>query len=252
MVTQTVDMAEFRGFPVRRVVWTIGQTPIELTWPVDPYSLLDQPSTRERFARNEYMPYWAQLWPASVLLAEHLLARRLESASEASSGVSEASEASQGQERERVQGQGPEAIELGCGLGLVSIAAGMAGWRITTSDYDEDALAFAALNASQNGVVLANVVQLDFVEQPPSQRYDAVFAADILYERRLAKPVARWIAAALKPGGYALLSDPNRTAADDFVTHASDCGLTVEVLLVETTAPAGLLSRGRIWGLRPS
>jgi predicted nicotinamide N-methyase len=221
VVTQIENDTRFHGFPTRREVWSLGEHPIEMTWPASPDALLDLPSTYERFARNEYMPYWAQPWPASVLLAEHILRGE--------------------------PGRGREAVELGCGIGLVSVAAGLAGWRMTASDYDEDALAFAGLNASRNGVTLAGQVRIDFVEQSPSRRFDAVFAADILYERRLGKPVARWIAAALKPGGYALIGDPNRSAADEFVAHAAENGLQTTVSEATSTAPAGLLTRGRIW-----
>jgi predicted nicotinamide N-methyase len=195
--------------------------PIDLTWPVDADGLLDLPSTHERFARNEYLPYWAQPWPSCVLLAEHILANEL--------------------------GEGRSAVEIGCGVGLVSVAAAIAGWTVTASDYDEDAIAFAELNATRNNVTLAGIERIDFIEQQPSRRYDAVFAADLLYERRLGAPVARWIAAALALGGYALIADPNRSAADEFPTHAADYGLRVEVFEASTTTPAGLLTRGRIW-----
>lgn len=222
-MTQTGQHESFRGFGVRREVWQVGKYPIDLTWPEDVIDLLDLPSTHERFARNEYLPYWAQPWPSCVLLAEHILTIE--------------------------PGGGRSAIEIGCGVGLVSVAAAIAGWAVTASDYDEDAIAFAELNASRNNVKLAGIELIDFIEQQPSRRYDAVFAADLLYERRLGAPVARWIAAALAPDGYALIGDPNRSAADEYPTHASNCGLKVEVFEASTTAPAGLFNRGRIWKL---
>lgn len=209
-----------RGYVVRRETWQVGGRPIDLTWPEDMEAILDAPRTHERFARNEYMPYWAQPWPASVLLAEYML---------------------RGEAGER-----RHAVELGCGVGLVSVAAALAGWCVTASDYDEDAVAFAALNASRNGVALEAARSLDFFEPPPA-RYDCVLGADLLYERRLSDPLARWIAAALAPGGFALVSDPNRSAADGFTSALAAHGLGAEIQAVSTTAPAGLLTRGRIW-----
>ena len=144
------------------------------------------------------------------------------------------------------RGRGQEAIEIGCGVGLVSVAAAIAGWRVVASDYDADALAFADLNASRNGVSLRGEL-IDFVEQPPMRRYDCILAADLLYQRRLCSPLARWIAAALAPGGCGLVSDPNRSAADGFEDCLNECGLQAEIMAVSTTAPAGLLTRGRIW-----
>lgn len=206
---------------MRREVWRIGDRPIDLTWPANVDALLDLPRTHERFARNEYLPYWAQPWPAGVMLAEHVLAR----------GV----------------GAAPRAVEIGCGIGLVSVAAALVGWRVTASDYDEDALAFAELNAARNGVSLEAVRLVDFVEGTSEIQYDRVLAADLLYERRLIDPVARWIGSALAPDGHALVSDPNRTAADGFGPALAACGLKAEAEQASTTAPAGLISRGRIW-----
>lgn len=210
-----------RGYAVRREVWHVGGRPIDLTWPEDMDALLDSWQTRERFARNQYMPYWARPWPAGVLLAEHVLAHE--------------------------PGQGRRAIELGCGIGLVSVAAALAGWRVTASDYDEDALAFARLNAERNGVSLEAAEWIDFIEQPPTCQYDCVLAADLLYERRLSKPVAHWIALALAPGGYALASDPNRSAAAEFPEALAACGLVADKRDVATTGPAGRITRGRVW-----
>src|SRR5262249_55495885 len=54
--------------------------------------LLDHPAVRSAFARDEYLPYWADLWPASRMLAKAILREAWTPAT--------------------------EALELGCGLGL--------------------------------------------------------------------------------------------------------------------------------------
>jgi ETFB lysine methyltransferase len=210
-----------RGYVVRRETWRVAGRDFDLTFPADVDGMLDLPSVRERFARDEYMPYWALPWPASVLLAETVLGGEA--------------------------GQGRSALELGCGIGLVSLAAAMGGWAVTASDYDEDALVFARLNAERNGLRLAGVEHIDYRIPLSRPAYDRVFASDLTYERRKAEPVARWLASALRPGGMAVLSDPNRSAGDEFPDHARAAGLRVEVQQVETTAPAGLTNRGRIW-----
>lgn len=167
------------------------------------------------------MPYWAQLWPASVLLAEHIL--------------------------KGPAGEGRAAIELGCGIGLVSVAAAVAGWSVTASDHDEDALAFAALNAERNGVRLGGVALVDFVDQPADRHFDRIFASDVLYERRLAAPLVRWLASGLSRDGVALVSDPMRSAADGFEATLIRHGLRATVRRVAATMPSGLAARGRIW-----
>ncbi len=211
----------FSGYPVRHEVWSVAGWNMRLIWPADMDTLLDDPRTRERFKRDEYMPYWAQPWPGSALLAEAVL--------------------------RGPRGEGRPAIEIGCGVGVVSIAAALMGWSVTASDYDEDAIRFARHNAGLNGVQLAGSLLLDYRIPLDAPRYDLVLGSDLLYERSKCEPVARWVASALRPGGQALLSDPNRSAADGFEDLARSFGLQVAMESVESTAPAGLLNRGRIW-----
>ena len=101
--------------------------------------------------------------------------------------------------------------------------------------------------AARNRVRLAGTTRVDFRLPLDEPAYERVFGADLTYERRNAEPLARWLASALVAGGTAWLSDPNRSAGDSFPEHAEAAGLRVEVQAVETTAPAGLLHRGRIW-----
>lgn len=211
----------YLGYTVRSETWRIGGQTFHLTWPADIDGLLDRPDVQQRFSKDQYMPYWAQPWPAAVLLAEAILAGE--------------------------NGQGRQAVELGCGIGLVSLAAAKMGWSITASDYDEHAVAFARLNIANNNMRLAAARMIDFRLPPESSAYERVFGADLTYERRNAEPLARWLASALKPGGEAWLSDPNRSAGDEFPSRAQSLGLKVDVRPVESTSPVGLLHRGRIW-----
>src|SRR5437762_5099008 len=87
--------------------------------------LLDHPAVRAAFAADEYMPYWADLWPAARMLAKAIL--------------------------REPWSDGLHALEVGCGLGLPGIAALARGLRVTFSDYDATALHFAALNSRLNG-----------------------------------------------------------------------------------------------------
>src|SRR5438128_5689527 len=80
--------------------------------------LLDHPAIRSAFAADEYMPYWADLWPAARMLAKAIL--------------------------REPWAPGGTALEVGCGLGLPGIAALARGLRVIFSDYDATALRFAA------------------------------------------------------------------------------------------------------------
>ncbi len=89
--------------------------------PRDSIALLDE----EAFEREEFLPYWADLWPSAVALARAVAARPL---------------------------TGLRVLELGCGLGLPSLAAALAGARVLATDWSGDAVAFAAANAARNGL----------------------------------------------------------------------------------------------------
>src|SRR5437763_15437922 len=69
----------------------------------------------EDFIRDERLPYWADLWPSARTLARAMVEE---------------------------QGRGGRLLELGCGSGLVSVAAAIAGFKVTATDYYDDALLF--------------------------------------------------------------------------------------------------------------
>lgn len=217
------DVETFHSYPIQRATWMIAGEAFELIWPADMDALLDDERTRERFRRDEYMPYWGTPWPASALLAEYVLTQP--------------------------RSDGGRAIEVGCGIGLVALAAARAGWRVVAGDYDLDALAFARENARRNGLALADAVPIDWREPWSGERFALVLASDVLYERRHAEPVARWIAAALAPGGTALVSDPDRSAAAGFEAIARAAGFSVVRAPREIFGPHGLTIRGTVYRL---
>jgi hypothetical protein len=51
----------------------VGEVELSLLRPVSPEALLDE----EAFARDEFLPYWAELWPAATALAAAPVTRRL-------------------------------------------------------------------------------------------------------------------------------------------------------------------------------
>jgi 2-polyprenyl-3-methyl-5-hydroxy-6-metoxy-1,4-benzoquinol methylase len=121
---------------------------------------------------------------------------------------------------------------------------------VVATDYDAEAVRFTQLNAQRSGVELAGAQVLDYRTPVDRPAYDLILGSDLLYERRNIAPVAAWIASALRSDGVALISDPNRSAADGFAGELTGRGLTHDVRPVETISPAGLLIRGRIWRIR--
>ncbi|MBU0638205.1 MAG: hypothetical protein KKB50_05010, partial [Planctomycetes bacterium] len=66
------------------------------------------------------------------------------------------------------------------------------------------------------------------------------------------RPLAEFVYNHLRPDGFALIGDPNRTTADAFDTIARHCDLTVELLAVEgADQDAKQAVCGRLFRLRP-
>src|SRR5947208_17055203 len=91
----------------------------------------DELLAEEAFDHEELLPYWAELWPSSVALARAVGARAL---------------------------RGARTLELGCGLGLASIAAARAGGRVLATDWSSEAIRFTPDNAARNGVELETML----------------------------------------------------------------------------------------------
>lgn len=133
----------------------VGAVELELRRPVDPEDLLDDSA----FAEDEFMPYWAELWPAGLALANALPADTLE---------------------------GTRVVELGCGLGVPALVAAARGAQVTAVDWAEDAIALLRENAERNDLEL-EAVHADW--RSFEGDFDLALAADVLYEARNVEPL---------------------------------------------------------------
>jgi predicted nicotinamide N-methyase len=162
---------------------------LALLAPRDGSSLLSE----EAFEQEEFLPYWAELWPSALALAR-VVARRPLTA-------------------RRV-------IELGCGLGLPSLAAALAGGRVLATDWSPDAVAMTARNAERNGVELATAVYR-WDAPPPGPPWPLVLASDLLYEGRNVPALLELLPRLVAAGGEVWLADPGRAPAERFVEQAA-------------------------------
>lgn len=186
-----------RRFRVVDTTVRVGERELSILHPASAEDLIDE----RDFERDERLPYWAELWPSAKVLAEHVAA---------------------------LHGEQRTLLELGCGAGLVTTSAALAGFRVTASDYYEDAHRFARLNAWRNGGGEVRGLMLDWRDLPPDlATYDVVFASDVLYERPYGVLVARVIGATLARSGVALVTDPGRVGREGFLDALAENGLTV-------------------------
>ncbi len=171
-----------------------GET-LQIVHPRDAESLIDEAA----FNRDERLPYWADVWPSSIALARTVRA---------------------------MTGESRSLLELGCGVGLVAVAALRAGFDVTASDYYDDALQFTRLNAATNALREPKTMLLDWRNLPVEiPAFDVVVGSDVLYERPYGPVVARTIATTLAEHGRALISDPGRVGSPAFFDALRDVGL---------------------------
>lgn len=150
-------------------------------------------ATPQSFGADERMPYWAELWPSSLALANWL-----------------------GRVKNDIAGQ--VCLDLGCGLGLTAIVGAALGARVLAFDYEPAAAGAAARNAALNRA--GGVFSLAMDWRAPALKPRAArraWAGDIMYERRFARPVADFLAHAIAPGGVMWLAEPSRTVYREFL-----------------------------------
>jgi len=155
----------------------------------------------EDFVKDERLPYWADVWPSSIILAGKLM---------------------------ELEGAGKSALELGCGVGLSTLAATSAGFDVLSTDYYEDALDVTRANVFRNLGTIARTRLVDWRHLPQDLgRFDLIFASDVLYEKEYAELLPVLLRGLLTPGGFALIADPGRVAAPVFVEACASHGLAI-------------------------
>lgn len=201
-VPEAMQNRVLKRFPLRRRKIPVAGGAIDLVTPVSMDCLLEG-EWLHHYDRAGYLPYWADVWPASVGVARWLMR-----------GPALA---------------GRRVLDLGCGVGLAGVAAARRGARVTFADVDPHALEFARFNAEHNGADQPEILRLDWFTQTAPPGFDLVLLADVAYEKMHYEPLLRHIERCVAPGGRALLGDPFREAASGFLGQVKRRFATEEV-----------------------
>jgi predicted nicotinamide N-methyase len=199
----------YRG-PLTTSLIACGASSIRLVRPVEPDRMLDDPGVVALNRNEDYMPYWAYLWPGAFLLADVV---------------------------SKQSWSGEQALEIGCGLGLAGLAGMARGLSVRFTDYDDAPLELIARSVEENGFDAGrfSTALLDW-RNLPDETYPLILGADVLYERRLVPLVAGVLAKMLASGGEAWIADPYRVAAEAFPETVAALGLRCAVELITTTS----------------
>lgn len=160
---------------------------------------------------EQNLPYWAEVWPSGVALADVVLALR-----------------------ERVASL--PVLELGSGLGITTTAALQAGARPLAADYSAASLTLCVYNGLRNAGREPGTITINW--RAPADKllaradalrgFPLILAADVLYEQRDVEPLLALAGRILRPGGLLWLAEPGRAAARRFLTNADSAGWTRE------------------------
>ncbi len=199
----------------------VADRTFEIVRPDQSDQLLDHPAVRAAFSRDEYMPYWADLWPAARMLAKALF--------------------------QQTWPKGLHALEIGCGLGLPGIAALAQGMHVTFSDYDRTALHYAAKNARLNGFTDFELLPLDWHRPPEGLRVPLLLGSDLIYEVRNVVPLVGLIKRLLAPDGTCLLTDQDRIPAHVLRETLMAEGMAYSTRVMHAGEPNGRRLRGTLY-----
>ena len=201
--------------PQGRHTVTVGELTLTVETPPDLDALLNRAAATDP-QTVDAIPYYAILWPAAQGLANYLWMHRTDLPDQ-------------------------RVMELGCGLGLPSIAAARLGARVIATDFHPETGAWLQHNAALNHVTL-DYQELDWSAFLDTRRstadarvptpayslkpkaYSLVIGSDLVYERRHIPALACAISALCAPGGYAVISDPGRDNLDLFVSSMEKNG----------------------------
>jgi predicted nicotinamide N-methyase len=164
------------------------------------------------------LPYWALVWPSGLALAETLLAHPEEL-------------------------QDKRTLELGCGLGTTAIAALATGASLSVADCFAETLLFCRYNSLRNAGRQPRTLLLNW--RTPAGReacvarapFDALLAADILYEQDDLEPLLELVPRLLAPAGAFWLAEPGRRVSRAFVETAAARGWRDEATAYERIWP---------------
>ena len=135
-------------------------------------------------------PLWSKIWEASLVLADFLAGMPSE--------------------------PGRRFLEIGGGIGLVSIVAASFGHDITLTEHNPHALEFARANAHANGCPDLKILDLDWNRPSLEGDFDCIVGSEVVYHERDFQPLQGLFEGILTPGGEIILAEGIRRTSMEF------------------------------------
>lgn len=175
--------------------------------PHDPEELVEE-VFKEGLNEDEFLPYWADIWPSSEIAIKRL--------------------------PDLIGSTSLEICEIGSGLGDFACILASYGHKVIATDYAEEGCHFAKENANRNSLPL-EVIAFDWRNPVFKKEFDVVVGVDILYELRWIDVVLNTLKILLKPEGKAFILDPNRQFLTSFINAVPNHGLRISQTIDDKT-----------------
>ncbi len=137
-------------------------------------------------------PFWVKIWEASIVLADHLIEMGLE-------------------KEKRI-------LEIGAGMGIIGLFLGAFGYKVTVTDYEEDALELLRMNVEENRLNNVSVRKLDWNNPDLTGKYDIICGSELIYNETSIEPIINLFRKYLRPEGTVFLGhDSSRMCMIKFI-----------------------------------
>lgn len=208
------------GFPTQVEAYDVESTSIGLVTVRN----LEQHVDRDRLLHDESTvpPYWAMVWGGARALAAHVSTR--------------------------LPCEGRSVLDVGCGLGLVALAAAARGAVVTAIDREVAPIEFLQASAAVNRMRVEALVG-DVMTADLGRRFDLVLAADLLYERAEFDRLAAALSTLVEPHGALWVADPQRVDTAAFYRALDRLGFVIREVCVCDLREESALLRVRLIAL---
>ncbi len=180
-------------FGVRFEPVKIGAYALDILQFADLEEYIDRLAESTREEQRLELPFWAKIWPTSILLSYSL--------------------------QKLTPDPKLQALEIGAGVGVCGLFAAKHGFQVTISDNEPEALLFARINILQNSLQdRASIALVDFTKDRLERRFSLILGSEVLYRETDYRPLIKFLQRHLEPGpeATAMLAKDYKLAAKKF------------------------------------
>ena len=172
--------------------------PKDLTRFINPNDILDG------------FPLWAKIWQASWVLADYIAKKPVDSKK--------------------------KMLEIGAGIGLVSIVAASFGHRISLTEFNSDALQFARANACINRCPQLPILAMDWNRPRLTETFDYIVASEVTFRKNDWQPLVKLFKTYLNPRGQVILTgELKRVDKDIYQILETDFNLRIQKIVLRSS-----------------